>query len=118
MIPEKGIDRKRAHMPPKLADCLTFHWDPKPRNLQDRTEMASKTTVLEHPSVGRIQGIQSDKHPHVEQYLGIQYAKLANRFARGTLLETYSGPIQATQTGYIVPSPPDIIATLPGCSSG
>lgn len=64
--------------------------------------MAATTTVLEHPSIGKIHGTQSEKHPQVEQYLGIQYAKLANRLARGTLLETYSAPVQATQTGYEV----------------
>lgn len=62
--------------------------------------MATKTTVLEHPSIGQIHGAQPEKHPQVEQYLGIQYAKLANRFARGTPVETYSLPIQATQIGY------------------
>ncbi|KAI3390937.1 hypothetical protein diail_8335 [Diaporthe ilicicola] len=61
--------------------------------------MASKTTILEHPSAGQIHGVQPEGQPHVEQYLGIQYATLENRFARGKLVETYTAPIQATKTG-------------------
>lgn len=57
------------------------------------------STILEHPSIGQIHGIQPGKVAHVEQYLGIQYAKLANRFARGVLVETYPAPVQAKQTG-------------------
>ncbi|ROW07249.1 hypothetical protein VMCG_03797 [Cytospora schulzeri] len=42
--------------------------------------MASTTTaILEHPSIGQIHGIQPEKFPQVEQFLGVQYAKLANR---------------------------------------
>lgn len=61
--------------------------------------MASKTTILEHPSVGQVHGVQPKGQAHVEQYLGIQYATLENRFARGKLVETYTAPIQATETG-------------------
>lgn len=62
--------------------------------------MASTTTVLEHPSIGQIHGTQPEELlPHVEQYLGIQYAKLANRLARGTPVETYSAPVRATDMG-------------------
>ncbi|ROW15694.1 hypothetical protein VPNG_02190 [Cytospora leucostoma] len=61
--------------------------------------MASETVTLEHPSVGQIHGVKPEKHPQVEQYLGIQYATLANQFARGTPVETYPAPIQATKTG-------------------
>lgn len=61
--------------------------------------MASKTTILEHPSVGQIHGVQPQGQAHVEQYLGIQYATLENRFARGKLVETYKSPIHATKTG-------------------
>ncbi|KAF3763587.1 hypothetical protein M406DRAFT_49189 [Cryphonectria parasitica EP155] len=61
--------------------------------------MATKLTTLEHADVGKLTGIQAPAHPEVEQYLGIQYAKLANRFARGTLVETFLGPIEATSVG-------------------
>jgi carboxylesterase type B len=62
--------------------------------------MASNTTtILEHPSVGQIHGVQPQGQAHVEQYLGIQYATLENRFARGKLVETYKSPIQATRPG-------------------
>ncbi|KUI72129.1 Neuroligin-4, Y-linked [Cytospora mali] len=61
--------------------------------------MALNTMILEHPSVGQIHGIQPEELPHVEQYLGIQYAKLANGLARGTPVETYSTPVQAAQIG-------------------
>lgn len=61
--------------------------------------MASNTTILEHPSVGQIHGVQPHGQAHVEQYLGIQYATLENAFARGKLVETYKSPIQATKSG-------------------
>lgn len=61
--------------------------------------MTSQTTILEHPSVGQIHGVQPQKQAHVEQYLGIQYATLENRFARGKLVESYKSPTQATKTG-------------------
>lgn len=61
--------------------------------------MTSQTTILEHPSVGQIHGVQPQKQAHVEQYLGIQYATLENRFARGKLVESYKSPIQATKSG-------------------
>lgn len=57
------------------------------------------STILEHPVVGQIHGVQPKAQAHVEQYLGIQYATLENRFARGKLVETYKSPIQATKTG-------------------
>lgn len=61
--------------------------------------MASTIAILEHPSIGQIHGVHAEKLPHVEQYLGIQYAKLANRLARGVQVETYPAPVQAKQIG-------------------
>lgn len=57
------------------------------------------STILEHPVVGQIHGVQPKQQAHVEQYLGIQYATLENRFARGKLVEAYKSPIQATKSG-------------------
>ncbi|KAG8162827.1 hypothetical protein KVR01_007305 [Diaporthe batatas] len=61
--------------------------------------MASKATILEHPSLGQVHGVQPQGQAHVEQYLGIQYATLENAFARGKLVEAYKSPIRATETG-------------------
>lgn len=54
---------------------------------------------LEHPSLGSIQGLRAEKHPGVEQYLGIQFATLANAFARGVLVEKPAASIVATKRG-------------------
>ena len=54
-------------------------------------------TILEHPDIGSIRGIQHSED--VQQYLGIQYAELADGFARGTLKEAYTTPLQATALG-------------------
>lgn len=62
--------------------------------------MATKQEpALEHASLGHIAGVRPPHHPQVEQYLGIQYATLANRFARGTLIEKPPAPIEATDVG-------------------
>lgn len=92
------------YIPRNPAVSLNADHIPRPRHLSSskisRSEnMASKTTILEHPSVGQIHGVQPQGQAHVEQYLGIQYATLENRFARGKLVETYKSPIQATKTG-------------------
>ncbi|POS81392.1 carboxylesterase [Diaporthe helianthi] len=71
--------------------------------------MASKTittTILEHPSVGQIHGVQPQGQAHVEQYLGIQYATLENAFARAKLVETYKSPIRATEPGPLTVADP------------
>lgn len=39
--------------------------------------------ILDHPDVGRIEGIE--RCPGVIQYLGVQYATLKNAFSRGEL---------------------------------
>ncbi len=62
--------------------------------------------VLEHPSIGLIRGIA--KSPAVPQYLGIQFASLKDRFARGELLLTppadhsrrSESVLDATKNGY------------------
>lgn len=55
--------------------------------------------ALDHASLGQIQGVRPSQHPGVEQYLGIQYGKLENAFARGVLVEKPDGPVDATATG-------------------
>lgn len=69
------------------------------KSILSTLKMATDLPALEHPSLGHIQGIQAPGHPKVEQYLGIQYAKLANRFARGTLAGQPSTPMEATTVG-------------------
>lgn len=66
----------------------------------------SPSPSIKHPSLGPIHGTTSPRHAKVAQYLGIQYATLANRFARGTLVEasaasSSSPPIEATKLGYV-----------------
>lgn len=59
--------------------------------------MPDETVTLEYPSIGSLRGIK--RPPGVEQYLGIQYAKLTDRFARGALVESHSSPVDATTHG-------------------
>lgn len=69
----------------------------------------STSPSIEHPSLGQIHGTKPPRLANVDQYLGIQYATLANRFARGTLVETRtsSSPLTATKIGYArIPNPP------------
>ncbi len=62
-------------------------------------------SFVQHPTIGPLKGIV--KVPGVIQLLGVQYATLADRFAPGVLLETYSpeharvheGAIDATAIG-------------------
>lgn len=61
--------------------------------------MATKSPTLDHASFGRITGVLPPKYPDVEQFLGIQYAKLENRFARGTPVGKSTVPIEATSVG-------------------
>lgn len=72
---------------------------PTGTDIKFRIKMATDLPALEHPSLGQIQGVQPPDHPTAEQYLGIQYAKLANRFARGTLVGKPEAPIKATTVG-------------------
>lgn len=53
--------------------------------------------------IGQIQGL--NKVPGVNQYLGIQYAALKDRFSRGELIETYphDGILDGTKLGYVAP---------------
>lgn len=102
--------------PPPPIRCVAFILCPAPSessrayifgrehltSIPTKTNMASNTTILEHPSAGQIHGVQPKEQPHVEQYLGIQYATLENRFARGKLVEAYTAPIQATKTGQVI----------------
>lgn len=57
--------------------------------------------ALDHASLGQIQGVRASQHLQVEQYLGIQYAKLANGFARGSLVEKPQTPVDATAIGQV-----------------
>lgn len=78
--------------------------------------MASEceTVLLDHPTIGTIQGIR--RIPHVNQFLGVQYATLRDRFSRGELIERYpsrGSPIglnlNATKHGPIVISLPGAV---------
>jgi hypothetical protein len=62
--------------------------------------------INQHATIGPIKGLR--KLPCVIQYLGVQYATLKDRFARGELLQSYSpnhpnkqaGVLDATKLGY------------------
>ena len=63
--------------------------------------MSATLECISHPTIGPIQGIR--RCPNVNQFLGIQYATLRDRFARGSLpeyLSSSSGTVDATQVGY------------------
>ncbi|EEU35497.1 uncharacterized protein NECHADRAFT_98197 [Fusarium vanettenii 77-13-4] len=65
-------------------------------------------TQLEHPHLGHIRGVK----PGVEgvaQYLGIQYATLAHRFAAPEVKIKYEGTVDATNFG------PSVVASSSGC---
>ncbi|KAK5127009.1 hypothetical protein LTR85_008368 [Meristemomyces frigidus] len=56
------------------------------------------TTTLSHPTIGSINGTTAK--PGVKQYLGLQYATLADRFAPAALKEyTANDSLDATQVG-------------------
>jgi hypothetical protein len=59
--------------------------------------MAAETTLLQHGTIGTIRGLR--KTPDVDQFLGIQYAQLADGFARGMLVEQYPSQVDATCQG-------------------
>lgn len=61
--------------------------------------MSSETATLQHPALGSVKGIRHS--PNVEQFLGIKYATLADRFARGSLLEAYPSSVDATSLGFV-----------------
>ena len=54
-------------------------------------------TTFQHPSIGSIRGIR--RLSTVDQFRGIRYAELADRFARGTLVQSYRTPVEATTQG-------------------
>jgi len=53
--------------------------------------------VLAHNTMGDIRGIR--KLTGVTQYLGVQYAVLGDRFARGELLKSYPSDHERVQNG-------------------
>lgn len=64
-------------------------------------------TEILHPEIGRIRGLQRSND--IIQFLGIQYATLENRFARGVLRDYAESPeevLDATNVGLVpFPSP-------------
>lgn len=65
--------------------------------------MVCSQESINHPTLGPIQGIQ--RYADVNQFLGVQYATLKDRFAQGELLEQYksvpTGALDATKLGYV-----------------
>lgn len=51
--------------------------------------------TISHPTIGRVRGIS--RYPGVVQFLGVQYATLTDRFARGELCQQYP-----STTGYVL----------------
>ena len=68
--------------------------------------MIAMEELINYPTIGPIRGVQQS--PNVTQFLGVQYATLKDRFARGELLRDYpsksSRPMDATKFGYEVQS--------------
>ena len=62
--------------------------------------MAIFPVVLDHPSLGKVTGIQH-QDGSVEQYLGIQFATLKDRLAEPVLRTEYAGAIDARRHGYV-----------------
>ncbi|KAJ9151287.1 Sterol esterase [Pleurostoma richardsiae] len=64
--------------------------------------------TLHHPTIGRIRGMR--RSPEVDQYLGIQYATLKDRFSRGELPQydpsDTDGALNATKFGPLPLSSP------------
>lgn len=62
--------------------------------------------IIQHATIGPIKDLR--KLPGVIQYLGVQYAALKDRFARGELLQSYPpthpnkqvGVLDATKLGH------------------
>lgn len=69
--------------------------------------MPERYSVLRHQSIGPIRGV--NKLEGVTQFFGVQYATLAERFARAELLKSYppehtrvtDGIFDATSIGYV-----------------
>jgi len=59
--------------------------------------MSPEYETLSHPRIGLIRGIK--KFPNVNQYLGVQYATLEDRFARGQIRQKYGEILDATKFG-------------------
>lgn len=64
-----------------------------------RKQQLIMAATLEHASLGQIKGIKPSQHPELDQYLGIQYATLADAFSRGKPIEKPQAPIDATAKG-------------------
>ena len=63
--------------------------------------MSATLECIDHPTIGPLQGIR--RCPEVNQFLGIQYGTLKDRFARGSPPEypsSSSGTVDATKFGY------------------
>lgn len=72
------------------------------------TTQTESRPILNHSTIGPIRGIS--RIPNVTQFLGVQYAKLRDRFSRGQLIENYpktSQPLNATEHGQIAVSLPN-----------
>jgi len=80
------------------------HLFPPPNSTMEEFSMLAATghETLHHPTIGRIRGMR--RSPEVDQYLGIQYATLKDRFSRGELPQydpsDTDGALNATKFGY------------------
>lgn len=59
--------------------------------------------IIQHPTIGSIRGIKGSNR--VNQYLGVQYAKLKDRFSRGKICQydyipSMDNVLDATKHGY------------------
>ena len=62
----------------------------------------ARVITLQHPEVGDMKGTTAKEG--VEEYLGIQYATVKDRFAPAVLKEYRGEGIEATKIGYVVTS--------------
>jgi len=75
--------------------------------------MVENTTLLHHSTIGDIRGLRLNNN--VNQFRGVLYATLRDRFSRGELIERYQTsatngektPLDATTHGPLVISPPN-----------
>ena len=75
----------------------------------------AQAVTLQHPAIGSIKGTQYS--PRVEEYRGIKYATLTDRFARGQLVENYPSTLDATSHGFVLHPPFAVVSSLPSSSS-
>lgn len=68
--------------------------------LRVKQSILAMGAMLKHPLLGEVEGIRHSSED-VTQYLGVQYATLANRFAAPVVKTVYEGKVEATSFGFV-----------------